>query len=320
MPDAIPAATEPAAAPAGATPEPAPTPQTPEPGATPQSAAAPSSEPKPEPQPQTYKLVVNGQERVISEEQAQHITQAAAALGMTPQEFIQASQLKAAAYQRFEESARMRRETEALLANLKGSTREALRRAGVDPREFARAEIEAAIAEQQQLEEEAALPPRVRAALEKARALEQEHAKLQAEAKQRQAAQLQGDAKAHFDRWNAELPAAMEKAGLPRTPEATRLVLAKMETMIKAGVPLDVGFAAAKAAEELQSRNFSLLGKMSPEAIVKALGQDAYNALLRHSVQAAGGTKPAPATPKPPEQKNGRRWMTEAEAEKFWRG
>ena len=113
------------------------------------------------------------------------------------------------------------------------------------------------------------------------------------------------------------MPQAMEAAGVPRTVEAARLIHSKMGAMLRAGVAPDVHQAAKMAAQELRERNFAILRSMPAAQIVEAIGKEAYDNLLRHSI--AKPSAPAP-TPQPTPKQNGRSYMTEAEARKFWVG
>lgn len=286
------------------TPTAAPVDATPPAEPAPAEGGAETPAPKPAesapPTPKTWRLKVDGQDLDVDEA-----------------ELTRGYQRAAAANRRFEEAVKARQEAEQIRSGIAKDWRAALKAAGIDPREAAKQEILAAIQEEQRQAQEAQLPQEVRAQLERARAVERELAEIKAKQEAATKEQLSAEAKQYVERFNVEIPKAMEAAGLPKTVEAARLVMAKAHVMTKAGMPLDFGAAAQAAREELEGRNFAVLRALSPAALVKALGKDAIDGILRYSIEQAKGAPPPPKAPAAAPKKPERPWMTEREAAKY---
>jgi hypothetical protein len=117
------------------------------------------------------------------------------------------------------------------------------------------------------------------------------------------------------------MPKVMEAVGLPRTVEAARMVLGKMQVMLKAGVAPDLQVAAKAAAQELEQRNFALLRQLPPERLRDMLGKDTYAALLKLSVAQVQPSQPAQQKPPAqPADKKPKAWLSQREWDKQYLG
>lgn len=258
------------------------------------SASALATETKsaadPAPPPKRYKVKIDGEELEVPED-----------------ELLRGYQRGAAARKRFEEAQRERAEIEELkkLGDPWKIAQKLLGKGDEDLDQLAEQRLLA------RLQRESMTPEQRRIA-----ELEAERDRYATEAKNREAAELEAKVAAqtniHREQLNRALPAAMDAAQLPRTPEAARLVIGHLETMVKMGLELDVQAAAEMAREDLVERNSAIFRGMSPEMLERALGKETIAAILRRSLEAP---KPAPTPnptpePKPEPKKN---WLSSQE-------
>jgi hypothetical protein len=264
----------------------------------------PAEEPK-KPEPRFYERKVNGR---IEKIPAEAVDAAAQALGLSPNEILSASQLKRAAYERFEQAEKTRKEVEAL-RGIKDPWKLAQTMAGLDDAALDAAAEQRLIAKLQR----EAMDPAQRQLLEEREKIAKERAALEAERAKQSEQVLTQQAAAIRERLEPLVIDAIEKAGLPKTPDAVRAVVNELERQHRFGLPLDPTQAASDAREQFFRPSVSMLKNLPAEAIVRELGKEKYAELLRYSLTQKG-EKPAekPAeTPKPAAKE--RAWMSEKE-------
>jgi hypothetical protein len=281
----------------------------------PQTLGAPSNDPKmtaPDakpaaekpPEPRTYERKINGRVERID---ADAIDKAAKALGLDPKEILTASQLKRAAYEQFEEARKIQKQMEALK--------------GKEPWEIAR-ELKGlkdedldTLAEQRliaKLQREA-MDPAQRKDLEERERFDKERAAFEAERKAHQETQINQQAQVIRARLEDGVIQAIEKAGLPKTPDSVRAVVSELERQHRYGLPLDIEDAVASARGSFVDPVVGMIRNMSAEQIVRELGEAKFKELLAYSLQPKGApaapqqTTPATDTAPP---RRGRGYMT----------
>jgi hypothetical protein len=226
--------------------------------------------------PDSYEVVIDGQKQAVSRD-----------------ELLRGYQRAAAANRRFEEAQKARREAEEMRSALAKDPWAALKQAGLDPDQIAQQRILEAIQREQMTPEQ--------------RALAEERGKreaLEQQIKQRevaeQKAKVDSETQAHIQRFNQLIPQAMEQAGLPRDPEAARLVVQNLATMAKMGLQPDPTWAAADAYQTLTARYapvFASMAQKNPGAFIQAIGPQALDAIQRHLIASKRGpTQQAPQT------------------------
>jgi hypothetical protein len=202
--------------------------------------------PAPKPEPRRFKVKIDGAEMEVDED-----------------EVVRGYQRGAAARKRFEEANKRAEEVEARLKAIKDNPWALVEQAGLNPDELAQQRILALMEREKQQAERATLPEPVRRALQEAEQTKAELARMKAAQEQANKGKLDTEAQGHFQRLNTALPAAMEKAGLPKTPEAARMVVEMMQTQIRAKMAADPAEAARMVADHLYERNFAMLRRCS---------------------------------------------------------
>ncbi|HET9554909.1 MAG TPA: hypothetical protein VFP50_18230 [Anaeromyxobacteraceae bacterium] len=275
-------------------------------GATPGEGAQQQA---PVAEPRFYERKINGKAEKIP---ADDIDKAAKALGLDPQELLRGTQLAKASYERFEAARKLQDQFNGLKGKdpwtiakeMQGLDDAALDRLA-EQRLIAKLQNEARLSqltpEQQQYE-------RQRLEFERQRA---EFAEQQ-RAAQEQALSVQ--ATEMRSQMEPMIISEMEKAGLPKTPAAVRAVVDQLQTQHRHGLPLDFAEAVRSAQDQFINPTAEVLGKMPPEQLVKLLGKEAVDAILRHSI----AQKPTPESrpiqpPTAPAQEKPRTWMTTKE-------
>ena len=268
----------------------------------PQTDTAPSlggdTTPKVEaaPEPRTYERKINGKSEKIS---ADEIDKAAKLLGLEPSDLMRGSQLAKAAYEKFEAARKIEQQYARYkdqdpwtiakeIRGLKDEDLDGLAEQRLIAKLQREAQLSQLTPEQQQYERQ-----RID--------FERQRMEFQAQQKAAQEQALASQATEMRGRMEPAIISEMEKAGLPKTPQAVRAVVDQLQTQHKYGIPLDFAAAVRDAQEQFITPTSAILSKMSPEALVKALGQDAVNAILRHSIAQKGGpqSQPIPTGPAP---------------------
>lgn len=259
------------------------------------------------PAPRFYTRKVNGKEEQIP---AEAIDAAAKALGLEPTEILSASQLKRAAYQKFEEAEKARKEVESL-RGIKDPWKLAQQMAGLDDAALDKLAEERLIAKLQR----EAMAPEQRQLLEERERLAKERAEVEAAKKAHAEAQMTAQANAVRERMEPMIIDAIEKAGLPKTPDAVRAVVNELQKQHRFNLPLDVDAAVRDARGGFVQPTVAMLSKMPVEKLVELLGQEAVNGILRHSIAQKAGPQTVPAKPveNPAQGKPERYFMTPRE-------
>lgn len=256
-------------------------------------ATAPKpAEAKPPEPPKTYKRKVNGREEEIP---ADAVDAAAKALGLSPNELLSTSQLKRAAYERFEEAQKIQKQYERL-RGIKDPWELAREMAGLDDGALDKAAEDRLIAKLQR----EAMPPEQRALAEERERIAKERADLDKQKAESQKAQVAQHAQALRESLEPKIIAAVEQAGLPKTTDAVRAVVVELERQAKYGLPIDPAQAAADVREQFFRPSLGILKAMTPEQIVAELGKEKWEEMLRFSIQQKTGAPP-PQQPKPAE-------------------
>jgi hypothetical protein len=286
----------PASAPA-ASPAPSSTPSTPAPAsATPtpgdgQPAAAP-----PAPAPKVYRRKING--RDVEVPATISIEEAAKLYGMTADDYLRGPDLMRAAYAKFEEASKTRKEAEAREA--------AWKKRYEDPRITALRQQDPSMTEEdawalvktQELYERSQQTPEQRAFADERRRREELEAKLKGQEESQKKAQAEAETKAYAGQFEKQIISALNETKLPRNPLVGRMIIEKMQTMAKAGAIPDAKAAAASVAASLRVDTQSMLTAMEPAALTAFLGPQVVQAILQHEVAKARGNGAQP--PKPP--------------------
>jgi multidrug efflux pump subunit AcrA (membrane-fusion protein) len=266
----------------------------------------------PPPEPRTYKRKINGKEESLN---ADEIDKAAKLLGLEPSDLLRGSQLAKAAYEKFEQARALEQrfgkykdqDPWEVVRELKGIK---------DDGELDRLAEQRLIAKLQREAQMAQLTPEQQRYEQERQQYEAQRTKDQAERKAFEQQRLEAQAQAVRSQMEPAIIAEMEKAGLPKTTEAVRAVVNQLQMQHKYGIPLDYAAAVRDAQDQFIAPTSAILAKMGPEALMKALGKDAIDAILRHSIAQKGGPSgqaPAPAQPGPPAQPAKRTWMTTKE-------
>lgn len=233
---------------------------------TPPKADAKPPEPKPE--PRRYKVKIDGQESEVTDE-----------------ELVRGYQRASAASKRLEEVAKARKELEERTSRLKADPWAFLKEGGLDPDQLAIQRVQALMEQESMTQEQrriAALEAEKAQAEAKAKRYEEEQAKATQTAEmQRAAAQL-----------NKVIPEAAEKVGLPRTPQAGRMVVEQMLAMARAGVDPDPVDAAEAVKERLDGFVRETMGAMDDAKLVALLGPEMVRRLATYAAGQARSTLP----------------------------
>jgi hypothetical protein len=265
---------------------------------TPSQSAQPGTQ-SATPAPRTYKRTINGQTTEIP---ADDIDKAAKILDLDPEEFLNVSQLKAASYQRFREAQDEKKRVEQAKAEQAKRLEDPRVKSLMQERGLS-AEDAAVLVRVQEMIAAEQMTPEQRALAEKERAINEREAKIREAEEARQHQAMQAETAQHVQRFNAEIPAAMEAAGLPRDPAAARLVIEHAQRAASLGMPIDLKWAARDVASQMVSKYAPVFAKMPPERLISALGKDAIDAIQKHLISRA---QPGIPQPKPvPQQANG---------------
>ena len=211
-------------------------------------------------------------------------------------------ELDRAAFAKFEEAAKQRKEMERLL---EADPEEFLRKRGLDPIQFAVERLQREVQMREATPEQRALME----AQARIQALESEK---QAFTQQQENARLDGEKQAFIAKLDKELPEVVKKTGLPIDPLIFRQVAGVMGEQINSGVPVDPEMAAEIVADSYRDTFKQYTATLRYEDVVKQFPE--FVKLVREgdlarakSVQAAPA-RPAVRdvnAPKKPEPVNG---------------
>lgn len=157
-------------------------------------------------------------------------------------------ELDRASFQRFQEAAKARQEVEALLQQAKTDPWALLQKAGVDP-------VQAAMERLQREVEQADMTPEQRALAERELQLRQREAQIAQWQQQQETQQVEAQRQQFVAQLDQQVPAAMERAGLPKSPIAANYVARALGEMYDAGIPLDFD-VAAEVAKDMYTNDF----------------------------------------------------------------
>lgn len=252
------------------------------------SAVAKDTTPEPKPaekppEPRRLKLKVDGQEVELDEG-----------------EVIRRAQKASAVERRMEELAKARKELEEREAKLKPPAADprvkelTLKNGWTEDEASAFLKVQDLYAREQQT-------PEQRALADERKRREELEGKLQAEEKAKKDAALKAEIEAERAKFERAIPEAAEKAGLPKTPHAGRLMVDQLMRQQRSGLPLDFEDAAIAAREALTVETKAILGGMSEAQLEKYLGEHAERLRKYWVAKVKGDPVPEPK----PEPKNG---------------
>lgn len=282
------------------------TPQTPaiDPTAqvTPPAEKPPEKPPEPKPEPRFYERKINGKADKIP---AEAIDAAAAALGVDPKELLSAAQLRAAGYERLEEARKIQKQMEALKERDPWDLAKELR--GMDDAALDQLAEQRLIAKLQR----EAMDPAQRQVLEAQEKVAKERAALEAQQKEFAERQVAAQAQVYQERLETLMIDGVEKAGLPRTPAVMRAVAGELEKQHRFGLPLDIDDAIRSVQAGTVKPVVATLRGLPVDKLIAELGEDAYRAILAHSIaQKAGPTTPPTPPAAAPAAKPGKSWVS----------
>jgi hypothetical protein len=157
-------------------------------------------------------------------------------------------ELDRASFQKFQEAAKARKEVEDLLQQARTDPWALLQKAGVDP-------IQAAMERLQREVDQADMSPEQRAMAERDLALRQREAQISQWQQAQETAQVEQQRQQFVQHLDQQVPAAMERAGLPKSPIAANYVARALGEMYDAGIPLDFD-VAAEVAKDMYTSDF----------------------------------------------------------------
>jgi hypothetical protein len=224
--------------------------------------AAPSAEPSTETkapeapsEPKRYKISVEGEEFEADEQQ-----------------LLKFAQLGKASTKRFEEAKRMKEEATSLKDRLKSDWAGTLKELGLDPRQV----TEGWLAEQIRLE---MMDPKDRALHDKEQEAKTYKQKVEEFEKAKELEKHQAEVARYEAQLEKELPGALEKTGLPKTPASLRRIAGHLLNAMEGGYDMSVEEAAELARDDIQRDLKELLGSASkydhliPESVAEKLMQ-----------------------------------------------
>lgn len=288
---------------------------------TPSQAAVPAStapsdgapptgqEAAPATEPRVYERKINGKVEKLN---ADEIDKAAKLLGLEPQDLLRGSQLAKAAYEKFEAARKLQDQFD----GLKGKDPWSLAREihGLDDAALDKLAEQRLIAKLQSEARLAQLTPEQQQYERERMEYERQRSEFQAQQKAAQEQAMAAQATEVRNRMEPMIIGEMEKAGLPKTPQAVRAVVAQLEVQHRYGIPLDFAAAVRDAQSEFINPTAAVLGKMTPEQLVKVLGKEAVDGILRHSISQKPNPAATPIQPGPtPAKEPSRTWLTTKE-------
>jgi hypothetical protein len=228
-----------------------------------------------------YEVVIDGQPQKVSLEQMRRDYQRASAANKRFEEAqaarAEAQRLQAEHARRYEDP-----RVKALLAQ----------NPGMEP------EDAAAIIRIQGIVDREQMSPEQRKLLDDRQKLDAEKRQIEEQRQAQADARQKAETQAHIQRFNQEIPAAMEAAGLPRDPEIVRVAVGHMANMVRLGLPIDVKWAVQDAKNQMVEKYAPVFSRMPAEHLVQILGKPAIDAIQKHLIgQATQPPRPAIATP-----------------------
>jgi hypothetical protein len=233
------------------------------------------------------KAKVYGEERELSADAVEGL---AKELGIPPEFVLRNLQTSAAAQKRLQEVAEKERIWSERQAKLKADPWGAFE--GQDP-------DAAAIARVQAIMEREAMNPDQRARADAERRAQEAEEKLRAGETERETQVRQAETQKHIGRLNAEIPAAAEAAGLPRSPAVGRMMIEFMLSQARAGLDVGPEDAAQYAKEQVQGWTGEVIKGMDGAQLERFLGPEVIKAILGHAVAKVRGQAAQPAVPTP---------------------
>lgn len=177
-------------------------------------------------------------------------------------------ELEKGSYERFQQAAQIRKQTEALIQAAKTNPAEFLRQTGVDPEEFAKSYVQDRIKYYE-------MTPTERQLMEANQKLsEYEEEKLQSSKKQEQQV-YQQKVEQFQEYFDNQFSQAMTQVNLPKTPQAVKRMAEKLEVYLSNGVPVDIIDVAREIKQDYIDEYNSTLNEWDDESFDKALGEKA---------------------------------------------
>lgn len=211
------------------------------------------------------------------------------------------------ANQKFEEAAAMRKQVQAVVGMLSSNTEEALRRAGIDPFEWAQQQVAKRFKHEQ-------MSPEERANQEREASLQQREQMLREREEQIQK-QVEAETVNRWQqRFEQSFETALEQVGLPKSKRALARMADIAESYLQAGAD-DVLFTdiAQQVRDEMAEENVSLLGDLPDEAVLSVLPKSVIEKIRKRllaQVQQPAAKPQQPQQAAPARRATGQKFLT----------
>lgn len=223
--------------------------------------AQPAGQAKTPPEPvRTLKLKVEGKELELPES-----------------EVIALAQQGKSAAQRFQEAARLRKETEAVVNFIKSNPKEAMKHLGIDPRKFSEEVLMEAI----QLEAMTPEQKRLHEAETKLKQIEAEKKRQAEAARQKEIADLTERHRQNYEKMFID---ALSAEALPKTAYTVKRMAELTIVAQKKGINVDSRQIAKLVREDYQNEIKALYQNSDPETLRQLLGEDALKKLRQDEI------------------------------------
>lgn len=177
-------------------------------------------------------------------------------------------ELEKGSYERFQQAAQIRKQTEALIQAAKTNPAEFLRQTGVDPEEFAKSYVQDRIKYYE-------MSPAERQLMEANQKLQQYEEEKKLTSQQREQQVYQQKVEQFQEYFDNQFSQAMTQVNLPKTPQAVKRMAEKLEVYLSNGVPVDIIDVAREIKQDYIDEYNSTLNEWDDESFDKALGEKA---------------------------------------------
>lgn len=261
-----------------------PSPQAPATSSAPQSSQAEApraGETHAEAVARKMKLKVNGVEREFDEATV-----------------IRKAQLAESAEQKFQEAAKLRKQTEAFIEALRSDPMSVLTnpQLGLNFRELAEQYLAKEIGREMLTPEQREIEELRQFKAERER---QEEEARQAEMTTKQQAEFKAQQVKYAQAYDREITDALTGSGLPRTPQTLKRVAELMHNALSKGYELDAVTAADMVRESYQSDISQLYGQLDGEKLLAVLGEDLAKKIRMYDLQRLKAKQAPPPVQEP---------------------
>jgi hypothetical protein len=182
-----------------------------------------------------------------------------------------------AAEKRFQESRLLEQQVQQFVSELKGDTRAALKKMGIDPRDFAAQVLEDELKKAQMSPEQ----------LEKME-LEQELKRLQDESKQKEEEftrrEFERVTQQEYERIDNQMTSALDKSDLPKSPYVVKKLAEYMMIGAQNGIDLTAEDLVPIVREEIMNDLQTLINAMGEDKVENFIGKDVLNKIRKKNI------------------------------------